>query len=310
MMRMIFFGTPVFAVPSLEALLKNGADVCAVVTQPDRIKGRGHKLSQPPVKEIAIAEGIPVLQPDSIKTDDFYRELSTYRPESIIVVAYGKIIPPPLLSLPPMGCINVHASVLPKYRGAAPIQWALINGEKRTGVTTMMMDEGMDTGDILMQDEMEIQKEDNAMTLSAKLSERGAALLVKTMHALYAGTVKPSPQSGEPTYAPPLRKESGRVDWSLTADEINNLIRGTFPWPGAYFYHHDERVVIMKAGIADSDYRNSPARIESIRGNGITVATGKGLLTISEVRPQGKQTMDASSFARGRRLEEGSYLGS
>lgn len=309
MMRIIYFGTPFFAVPSVYALLKNGADIAAVVTQPDKIKGRGHKLSQPPVKETALSEGIPVLQPDNIRTDDFYVEISKYIPECIIVVAYGKIIPPSILNLPPMGCVNVHASVLPKYRGAAPIQWALINGEKRTGITTMMMDKGMDTGDILMQEEIEIQKEDNAMTLSDKLSELGASLLIKTMSALYARTIKPFPQSGEPTYAPPLRKESGRIDWTLSADEINNLIRGTYPWPGAYFYLNDERVGILKAGIADYDHNNSPGRIEEIGNKEIIVSTGKGLLTISKVRPQGKQTMDATAFIRGRRLQKGSFFG-
>lgn len=308
-MRIIFFGTPVFAVPSLYALLQNGADIAAVVTQPDKIKGRGHKLSQPPVKETAIAEGIPVLQPDNIRTDDFYKEISKCRPESIIVVAYGKIIPPSILNLPPMGCVNVHASVLPKYRGAAPIQWALINGEKRTGITTMMMDKGMDTGDIVMQEEIEIQQEDNTLTLSSRLSDLGASLLIKTMSALYARTIKPYPQSGEPTYAPPLRKESGRIDWTLSADEIYNLIRGTYPWPGAYFYLNDERVGILKAGIADYGHNNFPGRLEDIGNKEITVSTGKGLLTISEVRPQGKQSMDAPAFIRGRRLQKGSFLG-
>lgn len=307
-MRIIFFGTPAFAVPSLHALLKAGADIAAVVTQPDRAKGRGHAVSPPPVKEAAVAAGLQVLQPATVKNEDFFRELSRHRPEIIVVVAYGKIIPPRILALPPLGCINVHASLLPKYRGAAPIQWALINGERKTGITTMMMDEGLDTGGILLQEELAIEKEDNALTLSKKLAELGSTLLVQTLNSLYAQTIKPVPQKGEATFAPPLKKESGRIDWRRPAEEIHNLVRGTYPWPGAYFFIKDEKVTVLSTAVADEENGHLPGRIAEIRNREILVSAGKGLLSVIELRPQGKQSMDAASFARGRRLQKGSLL--
>ena len=307
-MRIVFFGTPDFAVPSLNALIDSGYDVAAVVTQPDRLKGRGHRLSPPPVKELAASKGIPVLQPGGIRTPEFQEELTAFRPEAVVVVAYGKIIPPPVLRLPPLGCINVHASLLPKYRGAAPIQWAIISGDTVTGVTTMMMDEGLDTGDILLQEETGITEEDNALTLSSRLSELGAALLPRTLEGLRNGSLKPVPQSGEPTFSPPLRKDDGMIDWSLPAQKLLDLIRGTYPWPGAYCFLGGQRLTIIRAKVLDRRRRGTPGRVERIGTEEIQVSTGRGVLSVFEVKPEGRKSMPAASFMHGRRMTEGAVF--
>ncbi|MFI5295438.1 MAG: methionyl-tRNA formyltransferase [Thermodesulfovibrionales bacterium] len=307
-MRIVFFGTPDFAVPSLKALLDSGDDVVAVVTQPDKVKGRGRLLSQPPVKGLALSNGIPVLQPRNIRTGSFLEELSLLKPGAIAVVAYGKIVPPAVLKLPPLGCVNVHASLLPAYRGAAPIQWAIINGERRTGITTMLMDEGLDTGDILLQNETEILDEDNGLTLGKRLSEVGASLLPGTLEGLKAGTVNPRPQTGEPSFAPPLKKDDGKIDWSLPARRIFDLIRGTYPWPGAYCYLKGSRLVILRAKALDHEKTGTPGRIEMIGSEGVLVSTGRGILAIMEVKPEGRNSMSAESFMHGRRLKEGAFF--
>ena len=307
-MRIVFFGTPDFAVPSLKALLDSGNDVVAVVTQPDRVKGRGRLLSQPPVKELALRKGIAVLQPAGIRTDSFLEELSLLRPEVIAVVAYGKIIPPAVLKLPPLGCVNVHASLLPAYRGAAPIQWAIIRGERRTGITTMRMDEGLDTGDILLQNETGILDEDNGLTLSKRLAEMGASLLTETLECLKEGTVNPRPQAGEPSFAPPLKKDDGKIDWSLPARRVFDLVRGTYPWPGAYGYLKGTRLVVLRAKVLDHEKTGMPGRIEVIGPEGVLVSTGRGILSIMEVKPEGRNSMPAASFMHGRRLKEGAFF--
>jgi len=304
-MKIIYFGTPEFAVPSLQALIESGEDVISVVTQPDKVKGRGHKLSQPPVKELALSMGTRVLQPLGIRTPEFFNEMSGLSPDIIVVVAYGKILPPSLLNLPPLRCVNVHASLLPQYRGAAPIQWALLNGDKKTGVTTMFMDEGMDTGDVLLKEEVDIDDEDNAYTLSRRLSHAGAALLIKTLKGLKDKSITPVPQSGKPTFAPPLKKENGRINWSLSARDISNLIRGTYPWPGAYCYLNGEKINIIKAKVVSHDNKGSAGQIIQTSGSDILVSTGLGILAISEVKPEGKQIMPASAFMNGRHLKDG-----
>ena len=304
-MRIIFFGTPEFAVPSLQALIESGEEIVSVITQPDRVKGRGHRLSQPPVKEYALSKGIPVIQPSSIRTPDFHEKISGLMPDVIVVVAYGKILPPSLLNLPPHGCVNVHASLLPEYRGAAPIQWALINGEEKTGITTILMDEGLDTGDTLLTEEVGIAEEDNAYTLARRLSQIGASLLIRTLTGLKDKIIRPVPQSGKATYAPPLKKENGRIKWSLSAREIFNLVRGTYPWPGAYCYLNGEKLHIIKAKVAEHSHKGTVGRIEQISGSGVLVSTGKGTLAITEVKPEGKKIMTASAFVNGRRLKEG-----
>ncbi|MBA4349004.1 MAG: methionyl-tRNA formyltransferase [Thermodesulfovibrio sp.] len=302
-MSLIFFGTPEFAVPSLKALIKEKEDIALIITQPDKLKGRGRFLSLPPVKGLALAENIRVLQPGKIKEADFYRELSSIKPEFIIVVAYGKILPEEILGIPASGCINVHASLLPKYRGAAPIQWALINGEKVTGVTTMLMDKGLDTGDILLQAEMEIKDNDNAETLSLRLSNLGAETLIKTINGIRAGTVKPVKQNGDASYAPILKKEDGKIDWSRSAEELFNFVRGMYPWPSAFCYFGRERIKIIKAKPLEGS--GVPGRIEKASRSELIVGTGKGVLLIEELQPEGKKTMPAASFIAGRKLKEG-----
>ncbi|MGQ9570516.1 MAG: methionyl-tRNA formyltransferase [Thermodesulfovibrionales bacterium] len=305
-MRIVFFGTPEFAFPSLNALLKSEDEVVAVVTQPDKRAGRGRIIHKSPVKEVAIESGIKVFQPVNIKDNNFINALSSLNPDMIIVVAYGKILPPQILNIPPLGCVNVHASLLPKYRGAAPVQWAIINGEKETGVTTMFMDEGLDTGNILLQEKIVITDDDNSETLSEKLSHIGALLLLKTIKEIKEGSIKAIPQKGVATYAPPLKKEDGRINWSKTSKEIFNLIRGLYPWPCAYCYLNHERIKIIKAKVLDGS--GSPGRIENAKKGELVIGTGEGLISIIELQPEGKKKMSVESFLLGRKLKEGVYL--
>lgn len=304
-MRIVFFGTPAFAIPPLNALLQSGEEVVAVVTQTDKLKGRHRIPSPPPVKEFAMNRDIKIFQPTGIKDSGFLNELTSMRPDIIVVVAYGRILPAQILRLPLHGCINVHASLLPKYRGAAPIQWAIINGEKKTGITTMLMDEGLDTGDILLQEETEITDDDNTETLSKRLAEIGASLLLKTVNGIKDGSVKPTPQVGTPTYAPPLKKEDGRLDWSKAAAEIFNFVRGMYPWPCAYCYLNKERIKITKVKVLEGI--GMPRRIEKADEE-LTVGTGKGLISIIELQPEGKRPMFTKAFLQGRRLKEGVFF--
>lgn len=305
-MAIIFFGTPQFAIPSLKALIENKEDVALVVCQPDKVKGRGHVLSSPPVKDLALAYGIRVLQPSKIKDNLFYKEIFSISPEFIVVVAYGKILPKEILQIPKRGCINVHASLLPKYRGAAPIQWALINGEKTTGITTMLMDEGLDTGDILLQSEIEIRDEDNFITLSERLSELGASLLIKTLSGIRKGEIHPKKQEGDVSYAPPFKKEDGRIYWDKNAESIFNLVRALNPWPSTYCYLNNERIKILKVKVKKDERKDlCPGRIAKASNGELIVETSKDLLIIEELQPEGKKVMSAKSFIVGRRLKEG-----
>jgi len=304
-MRIIFFGTPAFAIPSLVALLQSEGEVIAVVTQPDKKKGRGRISSPSRVKELAIDRGIKILQPVSIKDPLFLNGLSKIMPEIIVVVAYGRILPAQILRLPSHGCINVHASLLPKYRGAAPIQWAIINGEKKTGITTMLMDEGLDTGNILLQEDTEISSDDTAETLGNKLAEIGASLLIRTIKGIRSGYIKPIPQKGTPSYAPPLKKEDGRLNWSKTATEIFNFVRGMYPWPCAYCYLNKERIKITRVKMLEGS--GIPRRVEKT-GKELIVGTGEGLISIIELQPEGKIPMSAKAFLQGRRLREGAFF--
>ncbi|MBI5073982.1 MAG: methionyl-tRNA formyltransferase [Nitrospirae bacterium] len=304
-MRIVFFGTPDFAVPSLKKLAASGEEVIAVVTQPDRVKGRGHKLSAPPVKEYAVSQGIPVFQPAGIRSEEFFKTVAEMRPDMIVVVAYGRILPPDMLALPPKGCINLHASLLPKYRGAAPIQWAIVRGEKKTGVTTMLMDEGLDTGDMLLREETEILSEDNAETLGNRLSEMGADLLITTISGIAGGTVRPVPQTGESTYAPIIRKENGKIDWNASAQEIFNLTRGMYPWPGGQCVFEGEKITIVRSVVADTEAGVTAGSIVKIQGDELHVGAGIGILALLELKPEGKKTMTGAAFARGRHIREG-----
>lgn len=304
-MRIIFFGTPSFAIPALNALLHAGEEVIAVVTQPDKRKGRDRLLSPPPVKEAAVEKGIQVRQPITFKDTSFLDELNSLKPDLIVVVAYGKILPLRILRLPVHGCMNIHASLLPKYRGAAPIQWAIIKGEKRTGITTMLMDEGLDTGDILLREETDISPDDTAATLGKRLSETGASLLIKTIEKLKDGSLHPVPQAGTPSYAPPLKKEDGRINYTSAAEDIRNMVRGMYPWPCAYCYLNGERIKITRVSVLEGS--GLPGRIEKA-GDELIVGTGAGLLSIIELQPEGKRVMTARDFLGGRRLPAGAFF--
>ena len=299
-MSIAFFGTPDFAVPSLRSLAGAGEEIHIVVTQPDRVKGRGHKLSAPPVKTASVEMGLPVLQPDTLKDAILVEQLISHRLEFIIVVAYGKILPGSILELPRGGCINLHASLLPKCRGAAPIAWSIIRGEKKTGISTMLMDEGLDTGPILMQQEFEIHEEDTALTLGQKLSVAGAFLLSKTIQGMREGSLKPVPQTGEPTYAPLLRKEDGIINWHKSAEEISRTVRGLQPWPGAQCTLNNEKVILIKSTPLEGT--GIPGTIVMIKKDEIIIGTGRGLLALTMLQPSGKKAMSASAFLQGRAL--------
>lgn len=304
-LRIVFMGTPEFAVPSLRALIEVGENVVAIVTQPDKPRGRGKKLTPPPVREAALKHNIPVFQPEKIKDEPFITAISNFSPDVIAVVAYGKILPKAILDIPPKGCINVHASILPKYRGAAPINWAIINGEKETGITTMLLDEGMDTGDMLLTEKVEIRDDDTTSSLHDRLKYIGADLLIKTIKDIKSETIRPIPQDdSQATYAPMLKKEDGRIDWTMKAEEIKNLIRGLNPWPGAYTRWDGKQIKIFKAEV-EAGVKEEPGTVINISTEGIFAATGKGILLIKELQPENKNRMTASEFIKGYRIVKG-----
>ncbi len=310
-MRIVFMGTPEFAVPSLDALLRSDEQVVGVVSQPDRPKGRGQQLVEPPVKLVAQRAGIPVLQPLKIRTPEFVQALSSWQPDLIAVAAYGRILHAPILHLPPMGCVNVHGSLLPKYRGAAPVQWAVINGETETGITTMLMDEGMDTGAILLQEKLTIMPDDTAGTLAPRLAELGGRLLVETIAQLKAGTVTPKEQDhDQATLAPLLKKEDGLIDWTIKATSLANRVRGLSPWPGAYTFFGEERWNIWKVISTMEATTDKPGTIVAVNKSSILVATGDGLLDIREVQTANSKRMSVAQFLAGHRVTAGAQLGS
>jgi methionyl-tRNA formyltransferase len=309
-MRIVFMGTPEFAVPSLEALLRSDDHVVGVVSQPDRPKGRGHQLVAPPVKLVAERAGIPVLQPLKIRTPEFLQALASWQPDLIAVAAYGRILHTPILTLPPKGCVNVHGSLLPKYRGAAPVQWAVINGETKTGITTMLMDEGMDTGPMLLQEELDISRDDTAGTLAPRLAELGGRLLVDTIVQLKAGTLVPKRQDdGQATMAPLLKKEDGLIDWTMNATSLANRARGFSPWPGAYTFFGEERWNIWKAVSMMGATTERPGTIVTVNKQVILVATGEGILEIHEIQTANSKRMSVVQFLAGHRVTAGMQLG-
>ena len=308
-MRIVFMGTPDFAVPSLEALLKSEHQVVGVVTQPDRPKGRGQEVVFSPVKAVCQREGIPVLQPLKMKDPTFLDALRQWRPDVIVVTAYGRILPPAILALPPRGCINVHGSLLPKYRGAGPIQWAVIRGEQQTGITTMFMAEGMDTGDMLLQETVEIRADDTAGTLAPRLAEVGGRLLVETLRRLEAGTLTPQPQDdAQATMAPLLKKEDGVVDWTLSAMEIANRVRGLSPWPGAYTHVNGERWVLWRVAVGLETSGAVPGTVTKVSKDRVEVATGDGTIQLIEIQPSNSRRMTMAQYLAGHRLAEGLKL--
>ena len=313
-------GTPAFAVPTLKALIAQGHEIVCVVTQPDRPKGRGRKLTAPPVKEVAIAHHIPFLQPTKIKGDDFLADLKAYKPDLIVVAAYGRILPAHLIDMPPLGTINVHASLLPKYRGAAPVQWAIINGEAETGVTIMQMDEGLDTGAILLTEKIPIAHDDTASTLMEKLAELGAAALNSALDLLAVGKLSPMAQDdGLATFAPPLSKDQGLLDWLKSAFAISCLIRGLDPWPTTYTFLEKKRLRFFAPRVIDGPAESSrlaqalssrglqpvPGMICRADADGVVIAAGKGYLSVLEIQPEGGKRMSTDAFLRGHSLAIG-----
>lgn len=308
MLRIIFMGTPEFAVPCLDMLVskKEKYNVICVVTKPDMPKGRKNQMTPPPVKEKADMYGIPILQPFSVKTEEFAEQLKTYKPDLFVTVAYGKILPETLLNIPTKGCINVHASLLPKYRGAAPLWHAVINGEKESGITTMMTDIGMDTGDILMMDRVSIDEDMTMGELHDMLSELGAVTLEKTLDALEEGTITRVKQDNEKaTYAPMVDRETGKINWNDSAKKIHNLVRGTNPFPVSYAVQQNgEKVKIWKTEIVydkiDASVR--PGDIIKESNEGIFVATGDGIIKIIEIQGQSARKMTAGEYINGHKI--------
>jgi methionyl-tRNA formyltransferase len=305
----IFMGTPDFAVPALQALIHNGYHVPLVVTQPDRPKGRGRKLVAPPVKITALELGLEVLQPSTLKDEDFRSQIRQLRPDFFVVLAFGHILSENILQLPRLGTINIHASLLPKYRGPAPIQWAIINGESQTGITTMLMDKGVDTGDILLSQKEPILPEDTAATLHNRLAACGADLLVKTLRGFASESIKPIPQDHhKATYAPLLKKQDGHIRWQKSADELDAFIRGMTPWPGAFTFHKKNRLRILKAAPIPENLTEPAGTILETFPDELCVATGKGVLSISEIQgPSGKR-LGVADFLRGYKLPPGTVL--
>jgi methionyl-tRNA formyltransferase len=305
-LRIIFMGTPDFAVPTLQALIDSPDQVVTVICQPDHKKGRGRKLSPPPIKVLAEQTGIPVLQPTAIRTEEFLEKIRALQPNLIVVTAYGRILPGSLLNLPPLGTINVHGSLLPKYRGAAPIQWAVLNGETETGVTIMQMDEGMDTGDILLPVSLPIEEDDTSGTLFVKLSQLGGQALVKAIGLLKKGKLPPVKQDDSlATEAPMLDKKMGHLDWSKNAVELHSLIRGLDPWPSAYGFLANKRFRFFRPLVVRGEVVEETGTLCRVDKDGILVATGSDYLLIREIQPEGKKRMSFQSCLCGMKLPVG-----
>lgn len=308
-MKLIFMGTPDFAVASLEALLREH-EVLAVVTQPDKPKGRGKKLAFSPVKEYALAHGLAVLQPERVKAPEFVEELRKYNAELIAVTAFGQILPEEILNMPEYGCINVHGSLLPKYRGAAPMQRAIIDGETVTGITTMFMAKGMDTGDMLLKTEVEITPEDNFETLHDKMAAAGASLLLETIAGLESGMIQRIPQKEEDaTYAPMIDKETGHISWEKGGQEIINLMRGLTPGPGAYTLYEGEPLKLFRAEAENGAFPDAEfGEIVEVTKQAFAVKCGDGVLWVRELQARGGKRMSADAYLRGHEMKEGVLL--
>lgn len=308
MMKAVFMGTPDFAVPTLQKMIDMGIEVTAVVTQPDKAKGRGKKVIYSPVKECALAHDLPVYQPVRIRKEpEFIQTLRDMQPDVIVVVAFGQILPKEILDIPRLGCVNVHASLLPKFRGAAPIQWSIIDGEEVTGVTTMLMDAGLDTGDMLLKAEIPVDPKETGGSLHDKLAAVGGELLEKTLIGLEAGTIVPEKQddsqAGE--YARMLDKELGHIDFNQPAVVIERLIRGLNPWPSAYTYIDGKTLKIWEAEVLDRNYGCEYGEVAEVTRNCLIIQTGIGALSVKSVQLQGKKRMDIAAFLNGYTIEKG-----
>ena len=312
-MKIIFMGTPDFAVAALEALCRDGREVILAVTQPDRQKGRGRKVIQTPVKVCAEKWGVPVFQPARIREPEAVEHIRSLSPDLIVVAAFGQILPQELLDIPHLGCINIHASLLPKLRGAAPIQWAVINGETESGITLMQMDAGLDTGDILFQESIPIGEKETGESLYDKLAQLGGEMIVRYLPAIERGEVCPVKQEDSvSSYAPMLRKEMGEIDWSMPAAQIEQRMRGMMPWPGAYTTLDGHTFKIWKAEVRPAEPEDAavvPGTVLYTDKKSICVAAGEGTLAILEVQAEGKKRMGADAFLRGTKIPEGTVLG-
>lgn len=308
-MRIVFMGTPDFAVPSLEGLVEKH-EVVGVFTQPDRPKGRGQKLQMSPVKEVAVKYNIPVFQPERLRRDrEALNIIKELLPDLIVVIAFGQILPKEVLEIPRLGCINVHASLLPKLRGAAPINWSIINGDKKTGITTMMMDEGLDTGDMLLKEEVEINEDETAGELHDRLMEIGSNLLMDTLKALEEGKlVREKQEDSKSTYAPMMRKELGRINWTENAEKIHGLIRGVTPWPGAFCFYKGATLKLWKTRKLNEESGMSPGTIVKVSKDSIEVACGKGKIAILELQEVGGKKLSISNYLNGHQIFVGETL--
>ncbi len=309
-MKIVFMGTPDFAVPVLEALVGDGQQVSLVVTQPDRVKGRGREVAMSPVKQCALAHDIPVFQPLRVKTPEAVERLRQEQPDIIVVAAYGQILSTEILTMPRYGCVNVHASLLPKYRGAAPIQWAVINGEKKSGVTIMQMDAGLDTGDIILQEEVELAPKETGESLYEKLSSMGGPLLLKAMKQIEEGTATREKQSDAvSTYARILKREMGLIRWDSSAVSIERLIRGMNSWPSAFTHFHGKLLKIWDADVLTKKAAGTPGAIIGKDKEAIYVNTGDQILALKEVQLEGKKRMLVKDFLLGCDIKDGDVLG-
>ncbi|HIT63832.1 MAG TPA: methionyl-tRNA formyltransferase [Candidatus Ventrimonas merdavium] len=310
-MRIIFMGTPDFSVPTLESLIGSRHEVAAVVTQPDKPSGRGKAVHMTPVKEVALAHGIPVYQPVRAREASFVEEMRALHPDVMVVIAFGQILSRELLDVPEYGCINIHASLLPKYRGAAPIQWAVLNGDEETGITTMKMDVEMDTGDMLEKRVVALSPDETGGSLFDKLSLLGGELILSTLDKLEAGTLVPEPQDhSQATYVKKISKTMGDIDWSLEAETIERLVRGLNPWPSAYTRLQGKMLKIWKARVLPQGAvpEAAPGTVLGALGGSLTVQTGRGILEILELQLEGKKRMDAAAFLRGFPVEAGAVM--
>jgi methionyl-tRNA formyltransferase len=299
-MKIVYMGTPAFAVPPLQSLITAGHDIVGVVTRIDKPAGRGKVLTPPAVKLAAEQSGVTVFQPKRVREPASIDAIGVMKPEIIVVAAYGQILPKELLALPKYGCVNIHASLLPAYRGAAPINWAIIDGDARTGITIMLMDEGMDTGAVLAQEGIPIDPRDTAGTLTEKLSELGSWLIVDSLSRIEAGGLPAMPQDpGKATMAPLLRKEDGLIDWGMTADRIHNRVRGLSPWPGAYSFLEGKLIKVLETEVDEG--AGEPGVLYAQGSDGLTAGTGNGMLRIVRLQPEGRKPMSASEFLRGHR---------
>ncbi len=308
-MNIVFMGTPEFALPTLKVLHHSSHSVLTVITQPDKPKGRGQKLLVSPIKQYALDSNLPILQPETVNDPEFIESLKKNRPDIIIVVAFGQILSETFLKIPKQFCINLHSSLLPKYRGAAPIHRSILNGDTKSGVTTMIMDKGMDTGDILLMQETPIHATDNAQTLHDTLSEMGGTLVLETLKRLEENTLLPVPQDhNQATYAAKLKKEEGLIKWERSAAILSNQVRGLTPWPGTFTLLNKKRLRILKVQIAEGVSDDMPGKVARVSDMGIEVGTGLGRLVITELQPEGKKSMSAKSFLAGYKIERGTLF--